>query len=753
MKAFDRISLFIAVSVLFATAVPQPNGSFFAEETTPAAVTPIDYYVAPNGLDEGDGSADAPFLTLTRARDQIRADKKAGKTGRWTVRIAPGEYPLTEPILFGPEDSGTPENPILYRGEGPVENRSAAEDVKPNRPVFTGGIEIDGWKKEGKFWFAELPKHEGRPLYFEQLFVNDQRAVRARWPNEGFLHVVEARDETPIDRDKKIYPSVTNQFLTAQPGDLAFLKEVPADEWKFAQVVVHHHWDTTRRILLGADFEKDILSFRGGPQKPHNAWRKDSLFYVENVRTAFDRPGEWFYDGAAGRVYYYPRSGEKLHSSHFIVPRNSFVHFLKIAGTAKQSGGTENERGEKAEPTAAVPVTDMIFENLTFSHSDTPRNPGLIRQSQIDESIVGPADLVGPSQFEPAQAAFYTRSVIEADRARRIIFRDCEISHVGEYALAMTDVRECRVERCELFDLGAGGIRLSGSGGSGPDKDANRSEYNVIDNNYIHQGGRFHASAVGIWIGSNTLDNEITHNDIYDFFYTGVSAGWTWGYEGGVAYRNRIEFNRIHKIGQYALADMGGVYTLGTSHGTRVCNNVIFDIKSCAYGGWGLYTDEGSEGITMENNLVYDTTDGSFHQHYGRGNLIRNNILVDSKPIQVAATRVENHLSFTFEKNLIVWSEGNALGYNFDKVFAAIRDNLWFCSTGPALFRDKTHDELTSRGFDVGGIVADPLFVDPARHDYRLRPDSPAFKLGFVPFDYDRAGLYGDFASKMKKGE
>jgi len=347
----------------------------------------------------------------------------------------------------------------------------------------------------------------------------------------------------------------------------------------------------------------------------------------------------------------------------------------------------------------------------------------------------------GPRQINPVQAAHWAAAVIEVENATGIAFAGCEITNIGEYAIEFKNTEFCWVIGCILTDLGAGGIKIGGSAGA-------ISRYNVVTNNIIHRGGRLHASAVGIWLGNHTEDNVITHNDIGDFYYTAISAGWSWGYHGH-ALRNIITFNRLHNLGQGALADMAGVYLLGTSHGTRVANNVIFNVKTYSYGGWGLYPDEGCEGIIMENNLVYDTTDGSFHQHFGRNNTIRNNILAFSTPHQVAVTRVEPHLSMTFERNIIYWTEGTAIGYRADEAQIDYRSNLWFRvnedgTPGEFDFRGKTFEEWQALGRDVDGIVADPLFVDAANRDFRLRENSPALAIGFVPFDYSRAGVYGD---------
>ncbi len=263
-----------------------------------------------------------------------------------------------------------------------------------------------------------------------------------------------------------------------------------------------------------------------------------------------------------------------------------------------------------------------------------------------------------------------------------------------------------------------------------------------MQNCSIAHAGRLHPAAVGVWIAHSPY-NRILHNDIYDLYYTAVSVGWVWGYAPSPSHHNEIGWNHMHTIGQGVLSDMGGVYTLGVSPGTTVHDNHIHDVQSFDYGGWGLYTDEGSSHIVMENNLVYRTRTGGFHQHYGRENRIQNNILAFNTQQQLQRTRTEPHLSFWFERNIVYYTQGALLGSNWkDDNFKLDWNCYWNAAGQPVVFPGNLTLEQwrAQRKQDEHSVVADPLFVAAEKGDFRLQPGSPALKLGFKPFDYTKAG-------------
>jgi parallel beta-helix repeat protein len=191
---------------------------------------------------------------------------------------------------------------------------------------------------------------------------------------------------------------------------------------------------------------------------------------------------------------------------------------------------------------------------------------------------------------------------------------------------------------------------------------------------------------------------------------------------------------------------MGAVYTLGPQPGTVVRNNLIHDVNASTYGGWGLYTDEGSTGIVMENNLVYRCKSAGFHQHYGKENVIRNNIFAFNKENQVMRTRDEAHLSFYFTNNVVLFDSGNLLGSSWKNDRFVIGNNLyWDTRAGTNAtqlkFSGASWEQWRARGHDTNSVIADPLFSGAREGDFPLKANSPALKHGFKPIDLAGVGV------------
>jgi hypothetical protein len=665
----------------------------------PLAGQALELHVALQGDDRASGKADAPLASLEGARLAVR---KLPRPLTEPVRVvfAAGTYDVTEPVAFDEKDSGDASQLISYE---------AAPGAKV---VISGGKELPPFVpgKDGR-WTLQIPAGAES---FEQLWVGDRRATRARTSNLGSRFMRSVESETPIPGGTPT-PGFTEQTIRVDPKELAAFSEVKSSEAQEALVTFFHKWDTTRSRVESADIASGTLKVRGPAQKANTAFDHHTGMVIENLLSLLDEPGEWFLS-RSGELTYLPRLGESIAGTRGIFP----VAEKLLTFTGKP--------GDK--------VQHLAFRGLAFRHAK---------------------GLPSLATAVPNQAAVRTvDGVVTLEHAQQVTFNGCELSHVGSYGFSLRQgCREVTIEKCLITDLGAGGIKV-GTLNDEP-KPENHVSHNRVHNNIIRDGGLIFPCAVGVWIGSSS-DNAVTHNEISDFYYSAVSVGWRWGYAPSNAKRNKVEWNHLHHLGKGLLSDMGGVYTLGPSEGTSVSHNLIHHVTCFTYGGWGLYTDEGSTGITMEGNVTYDTTDGGFHQHYGKENVIRNNVFAFSEEYQVKRSRAEEHLSFTFEKNLIVFDRGELFGSNWTGTTANFLNKgnvYWDISARPITFPDKKIplNDWQKRGQDIGSVVADPLFVDSARRDFRLKPGSPALALGIKSIDVSAMGVLRDDPAWRKLAE
>jgi parallel beta-helix repeat protein len=651
------------------------------------------FYVAPAGSDAwsgrsanaNGGKTDGPFASVQKARDAIRALTAKGQvTGPITVYVRGGTYFLPEPLVFTPEDAGTEKAPVTYAA------------YPGETPLLSGGRKITGWKRGEKgLWNAEVPEVKEGKAYFRQLWVNGERRLRARTPNEGFFKVAELPGVDP----KANYRTPMKQFRFA-PGDIRSTWTNLGD----VEVVALHFWVDTHLPIATVDDATRMVTFtRSSRRKLTDDYKKEGArYYVDNVYEGLDAPGEWYLNRATGILSYLPKPGEDMTRAAVIAPR--LVDLVRFEG----------------DPAAGKFVEHVTLRGLAFSHNEWALPPGDAGDLQAANTVPGALYLKG---------------------ARGCAIEQCKLTNFGTYGIQLAEgCTQIRITRNEIADGGAGGIKASG--GDAQSADALRTGHNVIEDNHIHDLGRIYHSGVGVLL-QHSGSNTVAHNHIHHLFYTGISAGWVWGYKPSVSTGNRIEFNHIHDIGQGLLSDMGGIYLLGVSPSTVVRNNRIHDIRSWGYGGWGIYTDQGSSGILIENNVVYRTKSGGFHQHYGRENIVRNNIFALAKEEQIARTRKEDHLSFTFERNIVYWSgDGPLLGKNWEGDGFRMDNNLYFRQGGqPFPFAGQTFDAWQKRGQDTHSRIADPRFVDPQKDNFALKPDSPALKLGFQPIELSSVGV------------
>ena len=194
---------------------------------------------------------------------------------------------------------------------------------------------------------------------------------------------------------------------------------------------------------------------------------------------------------------------------------------------------------------------------------------------------------------------------------------------------------------------------------------------------------------------------------------------------------------------------MGAIYTLGKSEGTVIHHNLIHDIFASQYGGWGLYTDEGSSDILLENNVVYATKHGGFHQHYGLNNTIRNNIFAWGIEQQLQFSRADEEWAFDFTGNIVLMDAGILIGGRAaESPMYKISKNLYFDMRGKAPEFPGLEWKEWKVWREEGAKYGNPLFKDPYNADFSFTSMRNAQRIGFKPIDISTAGVTGSRAWK-----
>jgi hypothetical protein len=665
------------------------------------------FFVSPQGQDQWSGKLDAPgdndgpFATVSRAREAVRESLKTRKERHRTrVVLRAGTYHLDSPLEFGPQDSGTEKAPVVYAA-------AAGEKV-----ILSGGRRLEGGRwgeiRGHKAWIVDIPAAKENQWRFRQLFVDGIRCPRTRLPREG-----EYRIES--------LPGYTGDFLRSPTKQFVYASGHIVPVWRNlhdVEVVAITRWLDNRLPIESVNAQTRTVTFDRASLFALVAGDKPGPYWVENVFEALDAPGEWYLDRPQGVLYYLPRPREVMTSAEIVAPRLSQV--VRVVGRP----------GE--------PVHDLRFEGLTFAHTEWQP----------------PADYVSS-----LQAGIEVPGALLFDYAERCAVTDCGIEHIGNYAVEVNvGCADIEIARNRITDIGAGGIRIGHFFSWETDGTGNLTERGLqrkasmptgthsrritVADNEISHCGRFTPEAVGIFVGDNA-NNRIVHNHIYDVFYSGISVGSVQDFGPCQAKGNVIEYNHVHDIGHGLLSDLAGIYTCSTPD-SRVRYNLVHDVSRRDYGGWGIYPDEGSHDLLIQKNLVYRCQDGALFAHHNRDITVENNIFAFNGAAQVERGGVGG-FELNCRRNIVCYREGMAVGSygsgNSGRNVCAFDDNLYWNASGqPVRFGNLTLAEWQALGHDQKSRIADPLFADPDKGEFTLRPGSPAAQIGFESWDFSTAG-------------
>jgi len=424
--------------------------------STLVSAEPAKLFVSTKGNDAWSGmlsdpnayATDGPLASVAAARDKLRAMKQqAGLPEGAFVTIASGVYRIESPLVFSPDDSGSSAAPITYAS------------VDSEAPVISGGRVISGWRRDGDLWAADLPEFRAGAWNFSSLFVNGERRQRARTPNAAHPWGDEPLDsdtfttESPLEEvnpaDEK--PMRSRTKFVYREGDLQ-----PWPDLDEAIVVIYHSWETSLMRVKSLDTAKRIVEFTGGAAWAFGDWQRNQRYFVENIRAALDQAGEWYLDRKAGTLYYWPLPGETPENAQVVAPLATQLLLLQ------------------GDPANGKFVENLRFEGLRFEHTDYT--------------------IEAEGHSDP-QAAYSVNAAVEATGARNCTLERCTVQHVANYGVWFRAGSQHNILRqCEVFDLGAGGVRIGET--SDPLRPEAAARHNVVDNNYIHEGA---ASSAARW--------------------------------------------------------------------------------------------------------------------------------------------------------------------------------------------------------------------------------------------------------------
>ncbi len=743
-----------------------------------------DFYVATNGNDTWSGklespnkdNSDGPFATLEKARDEVLKLKQDEGKGDISVLIRGGRYFLKETVVFGLKDAAALGHTITYAA------------YPGEEPIFSSGVKIEGWEQysergwklyqestselpemaKAKVWVADVPEGLGP---FRTLYDHDKRLPRS----QSQAYVVD-------DEHKSIKnPHREFKFEEGTIKNWSNLKDV--------EIIVRRlHFTITILSLESVDEENlvartDIHNYGKlhtiTNQRPQAISEGEPAVWVENTLEALDCPGEWVLDSKKGKLYLWPYDDQP--GDNIFAP--CLTELIRVEGTIDFEGPEDK------------PVRGIVFKDLGFTQADRGKVKIDDKSIQHDWEMIDKADAL--LRFRGAE-----NCVVEA----------CKFYNSGGSAIRLDlHCQNNRIYNNEINHLGGAGILLIGYGPG--IKDVNKKN-EVVNNHIHHNGEIYwHSHGIVLWqSGENHVAHNTIHNmprkaicvtgvrpQFFDpddeflkhahppFRENAPSIRWyeiedsaacteraasmpwgrvdVWEWPEITPYlhtrNNIVEYNEIYRVGEI-MGDGSALNISGAGEGNIIRRNYLHDIYNPMLHS-AIRIDDYQRGTLIEENVIFRTNTfcGVLVKHE---NYWINNFIVDVTPNQymivgrryVDGTRIERNILFepgakqqfyVFELREGHGDETPGLYEYFDK--CTVDQNLYFNAEAPGS-KDIPLSGLRAEGHDRNGLYADPMFVDWENGDFRLKPESPALKMGIKSIDVRDAGLRDDFPERFR---
>ena len=666
----------------------------------PGSLRAATLHVSPAGSDANPGSAGKPFATLARAQTEAR--RFAGKE-TVTVLLLAGTYYLNAPLVFTAADSGTKKAPVNY------------EAAPSERPVISGGVKLNlQWTpyKDGIFQ-AQVPDD----LVTEELFVNGERQILARYPNfDPRAQYFDGFSPDAISKERAArWADPAGGYLHTMHGYL---------------------WGGLSWLITGKDANGEITK-EGGWQMNRDGGTHQKYRFVENIFEELDAPGEWFLNRKTHTLYFYPPAGVNL--------QTALVEAVRLRNLAEFKGDEKS------------PVRFLNLKGLTFHHAARTfmetREP-LLRTDW----------------------AIYRGGAVFFNGAEDCALEDSRLDQLGGNAIFVNNYnRRLTIRGCEISQTGASGICFLG------DYHAVRSalfNYNQVKNfeeldrtpgpltsNYpadclvedclIHLTGRLEKQTAGVNIDI-AQNITVRHCSIYDTPRAGINIGD--GCFGGHVIEFCDVFDTVKETGDHGSFNAWGRDRFWLPDIQKISARVqqesnlprldavqpttIRNSRWRCDHGWDIDLDDGSSNYVITNNLCLN---GGIKNREGYFRTVENNIMVNNSfhphVWPVASQDVFKH-NIVFDGYRPAIMPKTAWGSEMD---LNLQHLTGVTSPQPA------NGLRAQSGRDEHSVMADAKFINPQTGDFRVRADSPALALGFKNFPMNQFGVQSPALKKLAR--